>query len=468
MKPFRTYRLSLEALDDRIVPAITVSKTPAGVLNVTGFPINATLTVTQTAANQLQVNDGATSYGPYVAPTGLNMTLQRFNQAVLVDVGSLTYSGYVTIDLGLGSTASGTREVSIFDSNGLTGGLGNVIGNVTIRNGNGSEAISVGRPAALAGTDLPVQVSGNVFVTTKNSAGQDQFELVPGAIVSSNIYLTNVDKSLIGLYVPGNALAKVDGSIVISTPTPGVAFGVSTYATVQGSLTAVSSAGSTKSSNLSIGDGSTVGGLTAVLSNGGSLVGLGTSIAGQAAPIIGGDVNVTLGVGVDTFSMLNDTTDKTAAQVLGNVTVRLGEGNNMVFFDSAAFVLGSFTISGGNGNNSLGDLKALVNIPFAGTVDSNLWVTFGNGANTINFGASVFGSQVQFQTGAGKDMVSVNPTANAPIANLRIYAGAGNDTVNINSVNFFSGYIDGGLGTGDDFNTSVVIPINWTVTNFEL
>src|SRR5262245_28998102 len=133
--------LSLERLDDRITPAIAVSLTSSGILNVTGFP-NSFLNLTQTNNNVINVKDGAVNYGNFTAPAGLNVILQRFNQGVMFDVGNFTYTGNVNIDLGNGSLYAGLREVSVFDSSGSVGGLGKVAANVTIRNGNGSEYIA--------------------------------------------------------------------------------------------------------------------------------------------------------------------------------------------------------------------------------------------------------------------------------------------------------------------------------------
>ncbi|MBX7105152.1 MAG: hypothetical protein K1X57_13810 [Gemmataceae bacterium] len=460
--------LNLERLDDRIVPAIAVRLNTAGVLTVSGNPVN-TLTITQTANNVLNVKDGSVNYGTYSAPGGFNATLTRFNQGVLFDTGNFTYTGNVTLDLGLGSLNPGLREVSIFDGS-LGGPLGTIAANVTVRNGNGSEYISIGRPQIATGTvDIPVQVNGNVQVTTRSSAGPDTFELVPGAIVQSNIYLTNVDIVTIGFFDPPPAtpsLAFVGGNIIASNPAPAGAFTFDTYATIGGNVVVTSTAGSFANALVTINDGTTIGGnLTASLANGTDILTLGSSQPGVPAPVISGDVNFVTGVGNDFVFMIDDFSDGDNAQILGNFSATLGQGDNQIFFDQAALVTGNVAISAGNGVNAA---KGALSTYFAGTVIGNLNITFGNGNNNIDFGGQVFGNSVLFQTGGGNDVVTIEASAFAPAAKLSIYTGAGNDTVNINSVNFLVGYIDGGFGAADDFNTTVVIPITWTLVGFEL
>lgn len=458
--------LNLERLDDRITPAITVRLTPTGVLNVTGNPNNV-LTITQTAPNVLNVQDGAVNFGTYAAPGGFNATLTRFNQGVLFDTGDFTYTGNVTLDLGLGSIFGGLREVSIFDGS-IGGPLGTIAGNVTVRNGNGSEYISVGRPQAAAGVDIPVQVNGNISVSTRYNAGPDTFELVPGSVAQSNIFLTNIDFVSIGFFDPppaAAALAYVGGNVVIANNAPVFAFSVDVYATVDGNVTVTSSAGSFANAFISVQDGATIGGnLTASLANGTDILFLGSGAAGFPAPVIEGNVSFNSGVGDDFIFMTDDPIDGDGPVVLGHFSAQLGQGNNSVFYDSAAFVLGNFTLGAGNGANAV---KGALSTYFAGTVGGNLNITFGNGNNEIDFGGSVLGNNIHFQTGGGNDLVNIRASANAPSAKLTILTGAGNDTVNIDSTAFLVGYIDGGFGT-DDFNSTVIIPFTWTLLGFEL
>lgn len=464
----KTTSLSLQRLDDRITPAINVALLPSGLLNVTGYPTDV-LTVEQTGANKLIVFDGAKSYGPYNAPTGLNVQVTSFKQAVLFNTNDFTYSGNITLDLGLGSTFAGIREVSVFDDNGSVGGLGKILGNVTVRNGSGSEAISIGRPAATASIDLPVQVNGNVFVTTRNNAGFDQFELVPGSIVQSSLYVTNVDLVSLGFFNPGApVLAEVGGNIVISTPTPQSVFAVDVYATLGSNLTITSSAASTKLASLALNDGTTVGGnVTAVFANGGSFVTLGSGVAGQPAPFINGSVNVVTGVGNDQVYIAQDQVDFDAASINGNATFNLGQGDNGFYFDFPAFIGGNLSVTAGNGANFVGGTLA-PNFAMSGTINGNLNVNLGNGDNTINFNAFVFGSQVTFQTGGGNDLINVMAGAFAFGAKLSVFAGAGNDTLNLDSNAFASAYLDGGFGAADDYNLSVTFFSPITVVNWEL
>jgi len=62
----RRTRLSLEHLESRWVPAVSVTNSN-GVVNVTGDP-EATLTATQTAANQWTIDDGGNSSPSPTAP----------------------------------------------------------------------------------------------------------------------------------------------------------------------------------------------------------------------------------------------------------------------------------------------------------------------------------------------------------------------------------------------------------------
>ncbi len=465
MTALRRNPLQLERLDARITPAITV-RAQAGNLFVTGYP-NDVLTFTQTAANQIKVSDGATNYGPYSVPSGINATLQRFNQGVLFDTGNFTYSGNVNIDLGLGSAFAGLREVSVFDSNGTVGGLGKIAANVSIRNGSGSEYISIGRPSLATGVDLPVQVNGSVFISTRFNAGPDTFELVPGSIVQTNISTTNVDFVTIGFYDPGSpTLATVGGNVVANNPTPAFGFLVETFAKIGGSLTAVSTAGSFAPAALILNDGTTIGtNLTTAFGNGNNILFLGTQIPGLAAPVVGATTNFTSGTGSDSVFAIDDLADNDNMTFFGNVSMSLGAGDNAVNYDPLAFTLGNFTLSASNGNNVV---TSALTSSFDGYVGGNLSVTLGNGDNVINFGGTCSGNQIVFQTGGGNDIVNINATAFAPASKLFVYLNGGDDTLNLDSSNFFSGYIDGGWGFGDDFNTSVALPFTWTVTGFEL
>jgi len=397
------------------------------------------------------------------------MYLSSFKQAVLFNTNDFTYAGNITVDLGLGSTFAGTREVSIFDDDGAAGGMGRVLGNVTIRNGNGSEVISIGRPAAIAAIDLPVQVNGNVFVTTRNNAGNDQFELVPGSIVQSSIYLTNLDLVSLGFFNPGSpTLATVGGNVVVSTPTPQSVFSVDVYANLLGSLTVTSQAASNKLGVLTFNDGSTVGGnVTALFANGGSFVNFGTSVAGQPAPFFNGSVNIISGVGNDVVFVAQDPFDFDAANINGSATFNLGQGDNQFYFDFPAYVGGNLSVTAGNGSNFLGGTLA-PNFAMEGIVNGNFNVNLGNGDNTVNFGATVLCSNVTFQTGGGDDNITIFATAFAFGAKLSVFAGAGNDTLTIDSNAFASAYLDGGFGALDDYNLNVTFFTPITAVNWEI
>jgi hypothetical protein len=226
--------------------------------------------------------------------------------------------------------------------------------------------------------------------------------------------------------------------------------------------------GSNQSSFLGIDDGTTIGkGLTAVLPNGVGVVNLGSNALGQPAPVIGGDVNLQFGYSNDVLNMIDDTVDKSAVQILGNINVNLGHGDNRLLFGSAAFVAGNFDVTAGNGNDSIG-LPGPRPQSFDGTVNGNLAFALNAGDNLVLFAGSVFGSNLQIQTAGGDDSVSLGAFATAPGAQLSVVLGSGADSLTVNSVDFYSAYLDGGNGTADQFNSSVVIPITWTLTGFEL
>jgi hypothetical protein len=460
MSATRRPRFSVSRLDDRITPAVTVRPAAAGMISVTGYPNSSPLLFPQTAPNVLTISDGPNVLGSFNAPGGLNATLSRFNQAVLFDANGMTFAGPVTLDLGLGSVATGIREVSVYDG----AGGGAIAGNLNVRNGSGSEYISVGRPSATVATSIPMQVNGSVFVSTRYSAGPDTFELVPGSHINGGLYLTNLDNVSVGVYEPGGpVLAGVDGSVSVSTPTPRGPFTVDVYATLGSTLSVTSSAGSLQPSVLTLHDGTTVGNVTAVLSNGGNLVTLGTQVAGEPAPVTGA-VSITTGTGSDQVQVLDDPLDVDNVLVQGNLTVNTGAGNNTVLADSAMLVMGSANVTGSNGNNTVSGTSGF----FRGTVNGPFAVTFGSGANTINFGATVGGSTVKLKTGDGADTVTIGAMASAPASALQVWLGGGNDRLDLFSNDFFSGLLDGGLGAGDDLNAFAPIPVGWTVTGFEV
>ncbi len=102
MKRSSRTRLSLERLEHRDCPAMGLSF-QNGTLTLTGSPVGQ-VDVKVGASNAVQVTDnaGAINFGIYRVTNGLKLTLRSHPDVINVNLQGNTFTGNVTIDLGLG------------------------------------------------------------------------------------------------------------------------------------------------------------------------------------------------------------------------------------------------------------------------------------------------------------------------------------------------------------------------------
>src|SRR5205823_4188528 len=127
--------------------------------------------------------------------------------------------------------------------------------------------------------------------------------------------------------------------------------------------------------------------------------------------------------------------------------VNSGEGDNVLTGASTFTVQGNLTLRAGNGANSVPNMAAAVN--------GNLNFFFGNGADTVTVSGPV-GGTVLWRSGNGPDSLTLGlGAATANNYNVDVLFGSNDDTftLNIGATNFITGRVDGdGRLTANTFN----------------
>lgn len=171
--------------------------------------------------------------------------------------------------------------------------------------------------------------------------------------------------------------------------------------------------------------------------------GTATAITLDALSIIEGSVFVTTRNGNDSVTI--------NATVLGNATLRLGNGQNVVngFVGDAFQLSGSLSITTGNGADE---------IFLDGIIGERATIMTGAGSDLVDLGTDggldLYGSTITINLGAGDDS-SAWDVVNAPGARLNLQLGAGADVVDWSNAipALASALIDGGSGA-DVFDAS--------------
>jgi hypothetical protein len=428
-------RFTVEQLEDRLCPALGISFM-SGTLTITGTPVGA-LQVNETGPGVLKVMDGAINYGSYQVTGNLNLQLTGHPSTIDVNLMGNTFTGNLLIDVGTGQAKFPTDPVTV--SGGTVGGT------VTLRNGSGHETFDLGKPV-LAGTDVPVTVGGDVFVTGKNSSafGGDSLILVNGTKLSRNLYTTLIDNVLL---VNNTAPATVGGNVVANNNGSVLGIFFTDFGVINGNLT--------------------------ILGSGNTADPLGDSITLFMGSQVNGSVQATLGEGINTFDLEgtvqggltvtggsgSDTDTIGATGVVGGAaSFGLGEGANSLTFAMGGMVGGNMSVSGGNTSNDLSN--------FAGTVGGSLFITLGNGTNTFTFSGAVNGTTLSYTGGSGLDSVTVNGTNSFA---LNVNLGAGADTFTYGAgASVGSATLDFGVDVDTDVYVDNGVIVTWpqTIRNF--
>jgi hypothetical protein len=338
--------LSVEALEDRSVPAVTASVVH-GDLVVVGDPtaashisITASDTNADKVADTFKVTDGTTTVGTFGGVThDLILRLGKENDAVTIDLGGLSAPHEVKADLG-----GGVNSLNIIN--------GTVKGSVSVHGGDGTNALTLGGAAALTvngGVEVHLDGPGNGMLELKGLA------TVKGDLVADHVSSVKLDAgSTVGKNVhdhggPGadslSVAGAVGGDVVFNGGKQGDTLSVT--GSIGGNLFADLGAGS---------DVATVGGTVA-----GDLVlrgGPGKDTL-TLSGTVGGHTTVFGGGGGDAVTVAATARLKTAA------VVQLGPGND-TFTLAGAAVFPSLFAKGGPGANSFVGNKGQAGLKLVG------------------------------------------------------------------------------------------------------
>jgi hypothetical protein len=406
---------------------------------------NATGTVYLNGGNS---NDQVAVFIPGGATLSSNLRVSLgnsyddFNLTSISDTQQATLAGNVFVNGGLGADNYNFNLINIQGNAEVTGG------------GTGTRPDEGNRPGDYARM-FDATVQGYAIVRDSALSLDDFFSPVlpgnAGTTIQGNLIVQNTAGGAIGSFNVGydqdnGTVTPVAGYALIASIGPrsvvngdfiytgsGSPDGVFVTGLVNGNTTVVAGAGANTFAMqvLSAGgatlDGSTNGNVTYVGTSGADNVDLGAAVIGAA----------------------------------GSVSLNMGDGANTYDLTGAFTVAGSFTMYAGTGADN-------VSFGAGSNISGNLNVNLGTGNNSLSLAGAVFGSQINLTTGGGNDVVSVAPTANGGSSKLSVYAGAGNDLVNIGSSAFLSAYLDGQTGTDTiAFTAGFVVPINWSLLNFE-
>jgi hypothetical protein len=414
MKDERRARPTLEPLEDRLCPSLTVHSAH-GELDVKGDPSSGTLDIVQTAAGPFQVFDGPSLLGTFSAVKDINVRTGNSPASVSLTLaagGKLT--GSVLIQTGKGSDL-----VSI---NGT--GTGRIGGDVVVTGrdldqaflGNTS-AVSVGGSVLFLGTgDDTFGVGGGSTigggVTALSRAGSFELGFQGGARVNGAI--------TVGYTGPGGNAATLDPGTVVGGSFSYFAAGESNQVTLGGSVKGSAFVG-------------TSGGFT------GFFLGPDASVGGNL---------FYLGLGGNNLSV--------AGSIGGNASLLLGNGDSLYFFDTTSSVGGNLTVNAGNGT----DQGFLL-----GTVHGSLRIVTGNGDNSLLLNGNINGP-VTFQSGTGNDAVTVGGTNHYALA---VHLGKGANTFTyLPGASLGQATLDFGAGSsGDSYMTNGVV-VTWPQTILNL
>lgn len=411
MKPHRRIPLTVEQLEKRDCPALSIIQAP-GLLEIQGTPTGP-LSITEPAAGQIQIVDNLRNLGTFSANGNLILNLTRHPDLVTIDLMTNRFAGNILISLGLGDPAG--HAVSVVD-----GTLG---GSLTVVGGSGAENVDLG------GGGGALTAQGPVSVTGANLGPGETLSLFSNSTLSGNLSTALLGTLSLAGTVAGNLsvadagtthalVVDIDGSVGKSVSVTGTNLDDSFTLSTVGAGTGI--IGGTLSVNLGsstgptgdvidLGANTTVNGNTTLTSAGGPVGGLYT-VDGT----ITANLSVNMGVsGPAASAQDNLLTFGSTAVVYGNMQVTAGNGDN----DLTGFmgtVYGQLSITMGNGNDSI----SVTNAP-AGTFYLNL----GNGNNSVTLTpAAASNWTINFNFGTGSNSLTLAGTASTLFGSLNSQA----------------------------------------------
>jgi hypothetical protein len=439
----------LEALEERTVPAtIRLIGDSLYISNQSA----TTLTLSATGPNTFTVQDGATAIANVKVGGTISVTGRTLADEVKVLMNGQTFTGNFFFNLGNGND---TIDMS-------TSADGEIRGSVHLQTGYGDDSVALNRNgAATLRFGGPIQLIdqlGNDTVDLGNAAAPTLF--------LGDVTLTGANNVNVGL---GQA-DRFGRDLTVQALQDGKAVNVLVQENVQ------------VDRHFNIAGGQ-----------------LADTVEFLGNEFIGGNLDVSLGAGVDSVVMANNA----PFLIQGNATFDLGIDDNSYDLDAAFDVAGSMTIRAGDGNNLVnningniaGDLRVTfgnginnLNLSTTGLfISGNFFYTAGNGDNAVAMAEVTLGGSAVIQLGNGANVVTVNDpaviggtfnmrtgngnntltiaTLAAPVK-LNVTFGSGDDTVSYFPGVQVTGFINGGEGdnTLNDFGAIFLPP--YTQVNF--
>jgi hypothetical protein len=381
MKPRYRTRPSVELLEDRWTPSLTIVTDTFGNLNILGTPDpdpanpgqTLPITINENAQNMYQVFEGTNEVGGpaavFFASNALNVNFSQsaLNDSVTVVLNTNSVNGNVSINTGAGA-----------DSASITG-PGSVGGNVTMTGVTGIPTAAFnGAPVAVVNTLDTVNIGGSFTLNSAQKSFPLSFQM-PTTSIGGNFAIQEGNGSANILFFAGN--------------------------TIGGNVT------------ISLGNGA----FNNTLLN----------------ATIGGSVTYTGGSGVDTVTLIGTVGRSVYLNLGSNLGPLSALANNGFTENAGSTIGGSLTVIGGVGGNTvtvdgLVAGSAYFNLNSAGTAGSSLTFT------------GFIGGPITYIGGAGPDTVLFNGTTGHSTANFQLGAGSDTFTLGMNT-NLSLLYIDFGL-----------------------
>lgn len=437
-------RLAVDQLEARDVPAVSLTFS-GGSLTLVGDNQNNNLTVTATAANQVQVLNGVgagpqANMGTYALTGSLRVQMGNGADTVTLNLGANTLGGSVLIDAG-----NGNDSVSVVAAGGTLSGA------LALRGGLGNDTVNVnaGTGAAAGNFAGMVSVDGGLgadAVNLGNDAGVSRFG---GSVLVSAANAVQWSTSQNDLY---------GGDVMFTPGTDGTALTMQEGAVGGSNLVTV--AGSVRILGGAAGDtvflrGMNIGGdLQGILGGGANKFTL--SFSAASVTDVRGSLTYLGGSG-------SDTADLRGMVVNGSASVNTGDGDDEVDLESfgaqPTVVGGNLTVTAGNGNLTIGAVDAVVG--------GNVSFYLGNGSSTVDFtAASSIGGRLTFRSGSGATSLILE---GAQTYLVDVNLGAGADTFTLNNAGaILTGRLDFGVDLDTDvFNqTAGTIGSPFTLVNY--
>jgi hypothetical protein len=436
------------------------------------------------ANNNADVMVNAKNFGTFAVTGNLTIRMGNASDTVTLDLNSFTLGGNVNINSGNGGDTVNIEDMTVGAATGAIGG------SLAITTGTGADTVQFLAPP-FPGNTKPTGFTVNGPTTINTGSASDTVLIEDGSgnsppaipfphqfiNFSGPVIISNANTVDIG--TGSSSGPEFHSSVTINNTADGAqpnVFNYSFSSVTDGDLTYLGGLGS---------DTVTLKGI--VTGNVNVNAGNGTNSLIVGGVIINGSLTYTGGAGADDFE-INGTNAMavqpvqffpTPAEIDGNVTVNMGNGNNTYQLASGNgvttfgyFIGGNLSITGGNGSDPLGTIGGPATAPgVSAQINGNIYMNLGNGASSVTLdgspGAGIFnGAKVTYIGGSGADTVQVDGM-NTFALSVSMGSGANTFTYGASSA-VGSAYLDFGLGSAGDVYNDGGNTITWpqTIVNF--